>query len=179
MKEYKNKEEYEEMVKEYNNFKRIYEILRKSALEIQRNMETKDVISYFCIIKNEEKTYITFYREDGKQLIQILVQSSVKNFNELFNKELIKETNVNRPVDDGYTYRGFIFNYKEEPYFLKQILLLEKNFEDADLIKEIVDELNYYKDKVVVKNNEVFDYTKTNNILNNYKFDIKESERYI
>lgn len=172
MKEYISKKEYEEMAKEYNNFKRIYEILRMSAMEIQKNMENDDVISYFCIIKNKEKTYITFYREDGKQLIQVLVQSSIKDFNELFNNELIKETNVDRPEDDGYTYRGFIFNYKEEPYFLKQILLLEKNFEDTDLIKEIVDELNYYKDKIITKNDEVFDYTKTNNILNNYKFDI-------
>ena len=35
MEEYKYKKEYDDMVKEYNNFKKIYEILKISAKEIQ------------------------------------------------------------------------------------------------------------------------------------------------
>ena len=73
--------------------------------------------------------------------------------------------------NDGYKYRGFIFNYNEEPYFIKQILFDEIKFENTDLIKEIKDELEYYKDKIITKKNEVFDYTETNNILNQYKFE--------
>ena len=171
MEEYKYKEEYDDMVKEYNNFKKIYEILKISAKEIQRSMMADDVISYFCIITNKEKTYITFYREDGMQLIQVEIQQDSKNFFELFDTELIREVDVERPEDDGYTYRGFIFNYNEEPYFIKQILFDEIKFEDTDLIKEIKSELEYYKDKIITKNNEVFDYTETNNILNQYKYE--------
>ena len=37
MEEYKYKEEYDDMVKEYNNFKKIYEILKISAKEIQKS----------------------------------------------------------------------------------------------------------------------------------------------
>ena len=171
MEEYKYKEEYDDMVKEYNNFKKIHEILKISAKEIQRSMMADDVISYFCIITNEEKTYITFYEEDGTQLIQVEVQKDYKNFFELFDSELIREVDVERPQNDGYKYRGFIFNYNEEPYFIKQILFDEIKFENTDLIKEIKDELEYYKDKIITKNNEVFDYTETNNILNQYKFE--------
>ena len=171
MEEYKYKEEYDDMVKEYNNFKKIYEILKISAKEIQRSMGKNDTISYFCIITNEEKTYITFYEEDGTQLIQVEVQKDYKNFFELFDTELIREVDVERPQNDGYKYRVFIFNYNEEPYFIKQILFDEIKFENTDLIKEIKGELEYYKDKIITKNNEVFDYTETNNILNQYKFE--------
>ena len=90
MEEYKYKEEYDDMVKEYNNFKKIYEILKISAKEIQKSMGKNDTISYFCIITNEEKTYITFYEEDGTQLIQVEVQKDYKNFFELFDTELIR-----------------------------------------------------------------------------------------
>lgn len=171
MEEYKYKEEYDDMVKEYNNFKKIYEILKISAKEIQKSMGKNDTISYFCIITNEEKTYITFYEEDGTQLIQVEVQKDYKNFFELFDTELIREADVERPQNDEYKYRGFIFNYNEEPYFIKQILFDEIKFENTDLIKEIKDELEYYKDKIITKKNEVFDYTETNNILNQYKFE--------
>ena len=171
MEEYKYKEEYDDMVKEYNNFKKIYEILKISAKEIQKSMEKNDTISYFCIITNEEKTYITFYEEDGTQLIQVEVQKDYKNFFELFDTELIREADVERPQNDGYKYRGFIVNYNEEPYFIKQILFDEIKFENTDLIKEIKDEIEYYKDKIITKNNEIFDYTETNNILNQYKFE--------
>ena len=171
MEEYKYKEEYDDMVKEYNNFKKIYEILKISAKEIQKSMGKNDTISYFCIITNEEKTYITFYEEDGTQLIQVEVQKDYKNFFELFDTELIREVDVERPQNDGYKYRWFIFNYNEEPYFIKQILFDEIKFENTDLIKEIKDEIEYYKDKIITKNNEIFDYTETNNILNQYKFE--------
>lgn len=171
MEEYKNKEEYEDMIKEYNNFKKIYEILKTTSKEIQLSMERNSIISYFCIITNENKTYITFYEEDGIDLIQVEVERENKNFFELFESELIREVDVERPEKDGYTYRGFIFNYNEEPHFIKQILFDEIKFEDTDLIKEIKGELEYYKDKIINKNNEVFDYTKTNNILNQYKFE--------
>ena len=137
MKEYKSKEEYEDMIKEYNNFKKMYEILRISCKEIQKSMEEGEVISYFCIISNKDKSYITFYKEDGTQLIQVEVKQEEKNIFELFNSELIKEVDVERPENDGYKYRGFIFNYNEEPYFIKQILFNEIKFEDTDLIKEI------------------------------------------
>lgn len=170
MEEYKYKEEYEAMIKEYNNFKKIYEILKLTAKEIQNEMNIDDVISYFCIITNEEKTYITFYKEDGIQLVQVETEKENTNFFELFDSELIKEVDVERPENDDYTYRGFIFNYNEEPYFIKQIMDGIK-FENTDLIKEIRDELEYYKDKIITKKNEVFDYTETNNILNQYKFE--------
>ena len=45
MEEYKYKEEYDDMVKEYNNFKKIYEILKISAKEIQKSMGKNDTIS--------------------------------------------------------------------------------------------------------------------------------------
>ena len=65
MEEYKYKEEYDDMVKEYNNFKKIYEILKISAKEIQKSMGKNDTISYFCIITNEEKTYIAAFYING------------------------------------------------------------------------------------------------------------------
>ena len=53
----------------------------------------------------------------------------------------------------------------------------DKTLAYTDLIKEIRDELEYYKDKIITKNNEVFDYTEVNNILNQYKFE-EEQLRY-
>ena len=73
------------MIKEYNNFKKMYEILRISCKEIQKSMEEGEVISYFCIISNKDKSYITFYKEDGTQLIQVELKQEEKNIFELFN----------------------------------------------------------------------------------------------
>ena len=57
MEEYKYKEEYDDMVKEYNNFKKIYEILKISAKEIQKSMGKNDrtafPIFYYMISKQK------------------------------------------------------------------------------------------------------------------------------
>lgn len=171
MKEYMYEDEYKELINERTNFLKIYNILKVTPLEIQNNMKKDDIISYFCIVYNSNKTYIIFYSEDGKDLIQILTENENKTFFELFNNELLTEVNVNKPQNDGYYHRGYRFNYNEEPHFIKQILLKKKSFADTDLIKEIDSEINYYKDKVQNKNEEMFDYTEVNNVLNKYKFE--------
>lgn len=171
MKEFMYEDEYRELIDERANFLKIHNILKITPLEIQNNMQEDDVISYFCIVYNNNKTYIIFYNEDGKDLIQILTDNKNKTFFELFNNELLTEVNVDRPQNDGYCYRGYKFNYNEEPYFIKQIIFDRKSFADTDLIKEIDSEINYYKDKVQNKNKEIFDYTEVNNVLNKYKFE--------
>lgn len=175
MDEYKTKEEYQAMEKELANFKKIYNILKMQSSEIINNMENKDTISYFCIAQKIEKsltnTYITFYREDGKQLIQLSYTNLNNSFIELFDSELLKEVDVESPANDGFSYRGFMFNYNEEPYFIKQILFEGIKFDKTELIKEISEELNFYKDKIINKNSNIFDYTETNSVLNKYKFE--------
>lgn len=171
MKEFMYEDEYRELIDERANFLKIHNILKITPLEIQNNMQEDDVISYFCIVYNNNKTYIIFYNEDGKDLIQILTDNKNKTFFELFNNELLTEVNVDRPQNDGYCYRGYKFNYNEEPYFIKQIIFERKSFAETDLIKEIDSEINYYKDKVQNKNKEIFDYTEVNNVLNKYKFE--------
>lgn len=171
MKEIMYEKEYNNILKERENFYKIYNIIKTTALEIQNNLEEKDIISYFCIVSNSDRVYITFYSEDGRDLIQILTTQNNKNFFELFDKEIIRETNVEKTENDGFFYRAYIFNYNEEPYFIKQIILNNKSFEETDLIKEIDAEIEYYKDKIQKERKEIFDYTKTNNILNKYKFE--------
>lgn len=171
MKEFMYEDEYRELIDERANFLKIHNILKITPLEIQNNMQEDDVISYFCIVYNNNKTYIIFYNEDGKGLIQVLTDNKNKTFFNLFNNELLTEVNVDKPQNDGYCHRGYRFNYNEEPHFIKQILFERKPFTDTDLIKEIDSEINYYKDKVQNKNKEIFDYTEVNNVLNKYKFE--------
>lgn len=171
MKEFMYEDEYKELIDERANFLKIHNILKITPLEIQNNMQKDDIISYFCIVYDNYKTYIIFYSEDGKDLIQILTDNKNKTFFELFDNELLTEVNVDKPQNDGYCHRGYRFNYNEEPYFIKQIIFERKSFSDTDIIKEIDSEINYYKDKVQNKHKEIFDYTEVNNVLNKYKFE--------
>ena len=43
-------------------------------------------------------------------------------------------------------------------------------------IKEINQEIEFYKDKIIEERQDIFDYTKTNNILNKYKFESNYKE---
>ena len=84
----------------------------------------------------------------------------------------MEEVNVEKP-QDNFNYRGFNFKYLEEPYFINQIFKGIK-FENTELIKEINEEIKFYKDKIIEERQDIFDYTKTNNILNKYKFEMEE-----
>lgn len=161
-------DEYLKMESELKNFYKIYEILKVNAIETINNLNEDSEISYFCIVSNEDSTYIIFYSDDGEDLLQVLThQENRKIF--LLLADLIEEKNVDKPSNDGYTYRAFCFKYQEEPYFIKQIML-GTAFENTELIKEIKQEKEYYADKTVEKNKYIFDYTKTDALLNKYKF---------
>ena len=91
---------------------------------------------------------------------------------EIFNKELITEVNVDK-LEDNYYYKGYKFNYLEEPYFIKQIFT-DIDLKDTDLIKELEEEIEYYKDKIIEEKEELYNYSKTNSILNKYKFELED-----
>ena len=171
MKEYVTKKEYEEIIKEKEKFGNLFQILKIDSEEVIKEERKNSTITYFCIASNKEKTYITFYNSDSEDLIQVLLSEEINIFDYL-EENLIEEVNVEKPVDDFY-YRGFNFKYLEEPYFIKQIFDGIK-FENTELIKEINEEIKFYKDKVTEEKQDIFDYTKTNNILNKYKFEMKE-----
>ena len=170
MKEYITKKEYDEIVYEKQKFKNLYKKIKIEAEEIIKESKKNNIITYFCIASNKEKTYITFYNSDSEGLIQVLLSEKIDIFKYL-NKDLIEEVNVERPEDE-YLYRGFYFKYLEEPHFIKQIFSGE-DFEKTDLIKEINEEINFYKDKIIEEKQEVFDYSQTNSILNKYKFEME------
>lgn len=171
MKEYITKKEYEEIIKEEEKFRNLFQVLRIDSEEIIKEKRKNSTITYFCIASNKEKTYITFYNSDSEDLIQVLLSEEINIFDYL-EENLIEEVNVEKPVDDFY-YRGFNFKYLEEPYFIKQIFEGIK-FENTELIKEINEEIKFYKDKITEERQDIFDYTKTNNILNKYKFEMEE-----
>lgn len=171
MKDYITKKEYDEIVNEKQKFKNLYKKIKIEAEEIIKESRKNDVVTYFCIATNKEKSYITFYNSDSEDLVQVLLSEKIDIF-EYFNKNLIEEVNVDKPKDE-FLYRGFNFKYLEEPYFIKQIFNGE-DFEKTDLIKEINEEINFYKDKIIEERQDIFDYTKTNNILNKYRFEIEE-----
>ena len=171
MKDYITKKEYDEIVNEKQKIKNLYKKIKIEAEEIIKESRKNDVVAYFCIATNKEKSYITFYNSDSEDLVQVLLSEKINIF-EYFNKNLIEEVNVDKPKDE-FLYRGFNFKYLEEPYFIKQIFNGE-DFEKTDLIKEINEEINFYKDKITEERQDIFDYTKTNNILNKYRFEIEE-----
>lgn len=171
MKDYITKKEYEEMIEEKQKFLSLYKKLMIDSKEIIKQEVKNDKIIYFCIANNKENTYITFYNSDSEDLVQVLLSEKINIFDYL-GENLIEEVNVEKPNDD-YTYRGFKFKYLEEPYFLSQIFK-GRSFEKTELIKEINEEIKYYKEKIIEERQEIYDYTKTNNILNKYKFKIEE-----
>lgn len=173
MKEYITKKEYDEIISEKKKIEKLYQILKIDSLEIIANLE-KEKISYFCIATNKENTYITFYSADSRDLIQVLLSKNINVF-EIFNKDLITEVNVDKPEDDYY-YKGYKFNYLEEPYFIKQIFT-DIDLKDTDLIKELEEEIEYYKDKIIEENKELYNYTRINSILNEYKFELEEGNK--
>ncbi len=172
MKEYITKKEYDEIISEKKKFEKLYQMLKIESLESIVNLE-KEEISYFCIATNKENTYITFYSADSRDLIQVLLSKNINVF-EIFNKELITEVNVDKPEDDYY-YKGYKFNYLEEPYFIKQIFT-DIDLKDTDLIKELEEEIEYYQDKIIEEKEELYNYSKTNSILNKYKFELEEGK---
>ena len=131
MKEYINKEEYEEIIKEKEKFKKLYKILKIDSEEIIKETRKNKTITYFCIATSKEKTYITFYNSDSEDLIQVLLSDRINIF-EYLDESLIDEVNVKKPYDN-FSYRGFYFKYLEEPYFIKQIFE-GKEFGDTNLI---------------------------------------------
>ena len=171
MKEYITKKEYEEIIKEKERFKNLFQVLKIDSEEVIKEERKNNIITYFCIASNKEKTYITFYNSDSQDLIQVLLSEEI-NIYDYLEENLIEEVNVEKPQDD-YNYRGFNFKYQEEPYFIKQIFKGIK-FENTELIKEINEEIKFYKDKIIEERQDIFDYTKTNNILNKYKFEMEE-----
>lgn len=171
MKEYITKKGYEEIIKEEEKFRNLFQVLKIDSEEIIKEERKNSTITYFCIASNKEKTYITFYNSDSEDLIQVLLSEEINIFDYL-EENLIEEVNVEKPVDDFY-YRGFNFKYLEEPYFIKQIFEGIK-FENTELIKEINEKIKFYKDKITEERQDIFDYTKTNNILNKYKFEMEE-----
>lgn len=171
MKEYITKKEYEEIIKEKKRFQKLFQLLKIDSEEIIKEKRKNSTITYFCIANSKEKTYITFYNSDSEDLIQVLLSEEI-NIYDYLEEDLIEEVNVEKPQDD-YNYRGFNFKYLEEPYFIKQIFEGIK-FENTELIKEINQEIQFYKDKIVEEKQNIFDYTKTNSILNKYKFEIEE-----
>ncbi len=157
MKEYILKSDYNKMVLEHQNFKKIYDMLKINSLEIILDMNESDTILYFCIASNENnKAYITFYNESEKNVIQVLVKYSDVFFT-LFDNKLIKELNATPPKNDGFKYRVFDFNFLEEPKFIKQILYNNIDFDNTDLIKEINQEIKYYQDKTIEDKNNTID----------------------
>lgn len=175
MKEYITKKEYDEIISEKKKFERLYRILKIDSLEIIVNLE-KEEISYFCIATSKENTYITFYSADSRDLIQVLLSKNI-NVSDIFDKKLITEVNVDKP-EDNYYYKGYKFNYLEEPYFIKQIFT-DINLKDTDLIKELEEEIEYYKDKIIEENEELYNYSITNSILNKYKFELEAEKNEI
>lgn len=171
MREYITKKEYEEIIKEKERFKKLFQVLKIDSEEIIKEERKNNKITYFCIVSNKEKTYIIFYNSDSEDLIQVLLSEEI-NIYDYLEENLIEEVNVEKPQDD-YNYRGFNFKYQEEPYFIKQIFE-GISFEKTELIKEINQEIQFYKDKIVEEKQNIFDYTKTNSILNKYKFEIEE-----
>ena len=171
MKEYITKKEYEEIIKEKEKFKNLFQVLKIDSEEVIKEERKNSTITYFCIASNKEKTYITFYNSDSEDLIQVLLSEEINIFDYL-EENLIEEVNVEKPMDEFY-YRGFNFKYLEEPYFIKQIFE-EIKFENTELIKEINEEIKFYKDKITEEREDIFDYKKTNNILNKYKFEVEE-----
>lgn len=171
MKEYITKKEYEEIIKEKEKFRNLFQILKIDSEEVIKEERKNSTITYFCIASDKEKTYITFYNSDSEDLIQVLLSEEINIFDYL-EESLIEEVNVEKPMDEFY-YRGFNFKYLEEPYFIKQIFEGIK-FENTELIKEINEEIKFYKDKITEERQDIFDYTKTNNILNKYKFEMEE-----
>lgn len=171
MKEYITKKEYEEIIKEKEKFRNLFQILKIDSEEVIKEERKNSTITYFCIANNKERTYVTFYNSDSEDLIQVLLSEEI-NIYDYLEDNLIEEVNVEKPAD-GFYYRGFNFKYLEEPYFIKQIFEGIK-FENTELIKEINEEINYYKDKIIEERKNIFDYTKTNNILNKYKFEMEE-----
>lgn len=165
MKEFINQKEYDEILAEKEKFNKLYKILKISSKEIIKEKRKNEIISYFCIASKDQDTYITFYNSDSEDLIQVLLSEKINIF-DLLNNELIEELNVNRPKD-GFDYRGFSFKYMEEANFIKQIFN-GIEFNDTALIKEIDEEIKYYQDKVVEERKEMFEYEKTNDIINCY-----------
>ncbi len=173
MKEYITKKEYEEIINEKERFKNLFKVLKIDSREIIKEERKNNIITYFCIASNKENTYITFYNSDSKDLIQVLLSEEINIFDYL-KENLIEEVNVEKP-QDNFNYRGFNFRYLEEPYFIKQLFEGIK-FENTELIKEINQEIEFYKDKIIEERQDIFDYTKTNNILNKYKFESNYKE---
>lgn len=173
MKEYITKKEYGEIINEKERFKNLFKVLKIDSREIIKEERKNDIITYFCIASNKENTYITFYNSDSKDLIQVLLSEEINIFDYL-KENLIEEVNVEKP-QDNFNYRGFNFRYLEEPYFIKQLFEGIK-FENTELIKEINQEIEFYKDKIIEERQDIFDYTKTNNILNKYKFESNYKE---
>ena len=145
MKEYITKKEYEEIIEEKERFKKLFKLLKIDSEEIIKEKRKNSTITYFCIANSKEKTYITFYNSDSEDLIQVLLSEEI-NIYDYLEEDLIEEVNVEKPQDD-YNYRGFNFKYLEEPYFIKQIFEGIK-FENTELIKEINQEIQFYKDKM-------------------------------
>lgn len=170
MKEYITKKEYEEIISEKEKFEQLYKTLKIDSREIIKQAIDKEEISYFCIATNKDNTYITFYSVDSKDLIQVLLSENINIF-EFFNKNLITEVNVDKPKDNFY-YKGYKFNYLEEAYFIKQIFT-DINLQDTELIKELKEEIEYYKDKIIEEKEELYNYSETNSILNKYKFELE------
>lgn len=171
MKEYITKKEYDEIIKEKERFKNLFQVLKIDSEEFIKEERKNNTITYFCIVSNKEKTYITFYNSDSQDLIQVLLSEEI-NIYDYLEENLIEEVNVEKP-QDNFNYRGFYFKYLEEPCFINQIFKGIK-FENTELIKEINEEIKFYKDKIIEERQDIFDYTKTNNILNKYKFEIEE-----
>lgn len=172
MKEYITKKEYEEIIEEKERFKKLFKLLKIDSEEIIKEKRKNSTITYFCIANSKEKTYITFYNSDSEDLIQVLLSEEINIFDYL-EESLIEEVNVEKP-QDNFNYRGFNFEYLEEPYFIKQIFEGIK-FEDTELIKEINQEIEFYKDKITEQKQDIFDYTMTNNILSKYRFEMGEN----
>lgn len=167
MKEYIFKSEYNKMILEYQNFKKIYDILKINSLEVILDMNENDTVLYFCIASNENnktQKYITFYNENEKNVIQVLIEHNDIFFT-LFDNKLITELNATPPKNDGFKYRVFDFNFLEEPKFIKQILYNNIDFDNTDLIKEINQEIKYYKDKTIEDKDNTIDNDRVDILL--------------
>ena len=172
MKDFITNQEYQNIKNERLRFHNLYVLLKLDCLEIIKEDRKDKIITYFCLAYNKYDSYITFYNKDGEDLIQVRLDKRI-NIYDYFKEDLIEEVNVSKPIDD-FTYRGFNFKYLEEPVFISQ-LFDNIAFEDTDLIKEIDNEIEYYKDKTIEERKELFDYTNTNNIINQYKYKYKLS----
>ena len=109
MREYITKKEYEEIIKEKERFKKLFQVLKIDSEEIIKEERKNNKITYFCIVSNKEKTYIIFYNSDSEDLIQVLLSEEI-NIYDYLEENLIEEVNVEKP-QDNFNNRGFNFKY--------------------------------------------------------------------